>query len=137
MKQSVPKVVFAARYRRFCLITSLVALALAFLSKYYVGPFERFADAYLGDVFIVICLYFWLAILLPRIRISRKFLVIAAVACAVEFFQMTGLPAQLNLGEPFVFVLGTSFDLRDFIFYGLGLAIAVFVDRLLIRLGTS
>lgn len=122
------KVSRLARYRWLSLAASLLALTLAFIAKYYVGPYERFADAYLGDVFIVICLYFWLAIAAPRFRILSKFIVIAAVASFVEFLQLTGLPARLNLGEPFVFILGTSFDPRDFIFYGVGLTLAVIVD---------
>jgi hypothetical protein len=131
------KVIRVARYRRLCLAASFVALVLAFIAKYYVGPFERFADAYLGDVFIVICLYFWLAILAPQFSILSKFMVIAAVACCVEFLQLTGFPARLNLGEPFVFILGTSFDPYDFIFYALGLTSAVLLDVVLIRWGRS
>ncbi|MBN1479366.1 DUF2809 domain-containing protein [candidate division KSB1 bacterium] len=122
-----------AIYRRVCFVTSSVALALAFLSKYYSGPHFRFADAYLGDLFIVICLYFILAGSYINLGIMQKFIVIMAIACFVELFQWTKLPAQLNLPEPFVFILGTSFDPLDFVFYGMGLTIAVLLDKAFVR----
>ncbi|MBN1561897.1 DUF2809 domain-containing protein [candidate division KSB1 bacterium] len=120
-----------ARYRRLCLVISLVALALAFASKYYAGPHQRFADAYLGDAFIVICLYFWLALLWPHLRILTKSALISGLAVGVELLQATDLPASLHLPAPFVFVLGTSYDRRDFIFYGLGVLIAALVEKIL------
>ncbi|RQW02123.1 DUF2809 domain-containing protein, partial [candidate division KSB1 bacterium] len=116
-----------------CLFVSSFALALAFASKYYAGPHQRFADAYLGDVFIVICLYFWLALLWPQLHVLTKFALIAGLAIGVELLQATGLPASLRLPAPFVFVLGTSFDQRDFLFYGTGLMVAVLFDLLLVR----
>ncbi len=115
-------------YRRAAIITSFVALALAFASKYYAGPYRHFSDAYLGDVFIVICLYYWLASAFPPLPILAKFSAIAVLACAVEFVQLSGWPARLDLPEPFVFILGTSFDPKDFLFYAIGLCLAVLVD---------
>ena len=124
-------------YRIYCLIVSLVALSLAFWSKFYDGPYWRFADAYLGDVFIVICLYFWLALFRPGLHILTKFALIAALAFGVELFQATGLPAALNLPEPFVFILGTSYNAFDFLCYGSGLLCAVFFDQLYMKFTTG
>lgn len=121
------------RYRWSALLVSLVALGLAFGSKFYRGPNWQFSNARLGDVFIVICLFFWLAIGWPRLSTGVKALVIAIVATVVEFLQLTGLPARLNLSEPFVFVLGTSFDARDFIAYAVGLTLAVLIDVRVIK----
>lgn len=123
----------ATAYRRRCFVTSAIALSLAFLSKYYNGPHFRFADAYLGDLFIVICLYFVLAGFILKMHIRQKLSSIAVIACSVEFLQWTKIPAQLNLGEPFVFILGTSYDPQDFIFYGLGLTMAGLLDKTFIR----
>jgi hypothetical protein len=119
--------------RRKAAILSLAFLALAFLSKFYSGPFWRFADAYLGDVFIVACLYFGLSFVFPRKKPIIKFLVIAVFAVAIEFFQATGLPAALQLPKPFVFILGTSYDEFDFVCYLFGLAIAILLDVLILQ----
>ena len=120
-------------YRYACLIVSLVALALAFVSKFYSGPYWRFADAYLGDVFIIICLYFWLTIMCVNLSIVFKALMIAALATVVELFQLSGIPTRWDLPEPFVFILGSSFDPKDFIYYAIGLCGAVGIDILLKR----
>ena len=118
----------AAGYKRKCLVAAIVFLALAFLSKLYSGPFWRIADAYFGDVFIVACLYFILSIIFTKIRPLLKFMAIALFATAVELFQATGIPASLELPRPFVFILGTSFDIYDFAFYAVGLMSAVGLD---------
>ncbi len=125
------------KYRLAALVASLVALGLAFLSKYYSGPYQQFSVAYLGDVFIVICLFFWLALVVPRFSTLAKFIIIAAVACSVELLQLSGWPARLNLPEPFVFILGTSFDPKDFLFYAIGLSLAVAMDVRLVKLSSS
>ncbi len=115
------------------LVASVTFLCLAFLSKGYSGPYQWFAEAYLGDVFIVGCLYFALSLVAPEKSGLFKFIAIGLFAVVVEFFQATGLPAALNLPEPFVFVLGTSFDVFDFVSYFIGLLLAVFVDRVIYR----
>lgn len=114
--------------RRFAFLLSLFFLALAFATKYYSGPYWQFSDAYLGDVFIVAVLYFWLASGFPRRHPFFKAATIFLIALAVELFQASGIPASWNMPEPFVFVLGSQFDFKDFIFYTLGLLMAVLVD---------
>ena len=116
-------------YRFRCLLIAFVLLALAFASKFYYGPYWRFSNAYLGDVFIVGTLYFFLSIGLPTLAPLKKALIIALVALCVELFQATGIPASWGLPEPFSFVLGTAFDWRDFIFYSIGLLLALGLDK--------
>ena len=114
-------------------LLSLLFLASAFFTKFYSGPYWRFADAYLGDVFIVACLYFALSIVCESRGALFKFAAIAALAIVVELFQATGIPASLNLPKPFVFILGTSFDPKDFLFYFAGLCLAVVIDFLVVK----
>lgn len=87
----------------------------------------------MGDLFIVACLYFWLTIVYPKWRPTVKALSIALLAVAVEIFQATGLPARLQLPEPFVFILGSQFDAKDFIYYLVGLLIALLVDYIFLK----
>ena len=110
-------------------ILTFFFLTLAFFSKWYSGPAWRFSDAYLGDVFIVASLYYCLSIFAPGLSRTIKFAAVAALALAVELFQATGIPGSLNLPKPFEFILGTSFDLKDFISYLAGLILAVAVDQ--------
>ncbi len=116
-------------YRFRALLMAAVLLALAFASKYYRGPYWRFSNAYLGDVFIVGTLYFILSIAVPQQSALLKALIIALVALAVELFQATGIPASWGLPEPFSFVLGTAFDGADFLFYAVGLLLALGLDK--------
>lgn len=116
------------RYRSKCAAVSLLLLAAAFLDKFYRGPAQSFSEAYLGDFFIVGCLYFWLSVMLPRWPMMLKAAAIGFLALSVELFQATLIPASWNLPQPFNFLLGTAFDPKDFVFYFSGLAFAVLLD---------
>ncbi len=120
-------------YKKASFLLSLVFLALAFLAKFYTGPCWRIADAYFGDIFIVACLYFALSFFQPSLKPLFKLSAIAALAVFVELFQATGVPASLNLPEPFVFILGTGFDPIDFFCYLVGLALAFLSDIAMIK----
>ena len=115
------------------LLMAIVLLLLAFASKVYHGPYWQFSNAYVGGVFIVGTLYFMLSFAAPGWPPLKKALAIGMIAVAVELFQATGIPASWGLPEPFSFVLGTSFDPRDFLFYGIGLIVAILLDRWMSR----
>ncbi len=112
-------------------MVSILFLTFAVAGKIYKGHGWQYADAWIGDIGIVGCLYFWLAIFIPRHRPAAKTAVIAVVATAVELFQWTGIPRSWRLPRPFVFILGSRFDPRDFICYAIGLFAAWQVDRIL------
>ncbi|MBN1999515.1 DUF2809 domain-containing protein [candidate division KSB1 bacterium] len=119
------------KYRCQAILFSSIFLAFAVAGKVYKGPGWHYADAWMGDIGIVGCLYFGLAVFIPKRRPVTKTAVIAAVATAVEVFQWTGIPRSWNLPRPFVFVLGSRFDPTDFLCYIVGLFAAWQVDRLL------
>jgi hypothetical protein len=121
------------KYRMGAIIFSLLFLAVAISGKIYKGPYHWLADAYLGDLAIVGCLYFWLAFIFPGWRPYIKTITIAAVAITVELFQATDIPKSWNLPKPFVFILGSQYDANDFICYATGLAIAFLLDGLLMK----
>jgi len=112
---------------------SLVFLLFALASKAYHGPMWRLADAYLGDTFIVACLYFFLTVLRPLWSWRLKILIIGGIAVAVEAFQASGIQRAWGLPKPFVFIFGTSFDPLDFACYALGLWWAYLSDRFLLK----
>ncbi len=104
-------------------------LVFAVASKLYTGPFRSAVDAWVGDVGIVACLYFVLGAFFTRLKPFNKLIIIAAVAVFVECFQLSGIPKALNLPAPFIWILGSQFDVLDFLFYAIGLAIAYFMDK--------
>jgi hypothetical protein len=121
------------KYRLLSLIVLLLFLGAAFASKFYRGAGQVFAEAYLGDLFIVGCLYFSLGTILPKMAMWKKAGLIGLVAVLVESFQATGIPASWGLPAPLSFIMGTAFDPRDFLFYALGIFIAVLIDTLYLK----
>ncbi|MDZ7371316.1 MAG: DUF2809 domain-containing protein [candidate division KSB1 bacterium] len=110
-----------------------VWLAAAFASKYYSGYGDNFAEAYLGDFFIVGVLYFVLSAAALKLTPRRRLVAVALFALAVEAFQATGLPRSWNLPRPLSFVFGTQFDVYDTAFYIAGLCFSRIIERLLIE----
>ncbi len=119
--------------RRLYFASALACLAAAFASKYYQGPGNAFSEAYLGDFFVVGVFYFLVGAAAHSMRPFAKAAAIALFAAAVELFQASGIPASWNLPRPFTFLLGTSFDPLDFLFYALGLTAAVAADVYFLR----
>ncbi|RLD09341.1 hypothetical protein DRI50_12270 [candidate division KSB1 bacterium] len=124
-----PGYMFFRTYKKRSGVLSVIFLILAFLAKWYAGPFWHIADAYLGDFFIVASLYFCLSLILPGVGRTKKIVAVAALAVVVELFQATGIPRSLHLPKPFEFILGTRFDVKDFISYLAGLMLAAAVDQ--------
>ena len=108
-------------------------LLFAVLSKFYRGPLWIEVNAYVGDIGIVACLYFSLSCFYRTLSPLKKAFIIAAVAILLEWFQSSGIPGSWNLPAPFVWVLGSRFDALDFVFYAIGLIIAVFLDHQIVK----
>ncbi len=122
------------KYRRHALASSCGFLIFAILTKLYRGPLHVYIDAWAGDIGIVACLYFMLACFFPRLQPFIKGLVIACIAVSVELFQASGIPRSWNLPAPFVWVLGSRFDVMDFWFYFIGIIIAFLIDIKLVKI---
>lgn len=99
-----------------------IALLHFFTGSAYNGPWPEFVNGYLLDILVPFA--FYLLLVLPETPLLRPWsvkalLVFGAGAC-VEIAQYFGAP-----------ILGRTFDPLDFAAYGLGVAIAVLVDRAL------
>lgn len=85
---------------------------------------------YIGDALAVVLVYLALRVFPLSVRVA----VIAAlcIACAIEIGQYFHLIDRLHLhGQMWArFLLGGSFDWRDFAAYGLGAAMVALVERL-------
>ncbi len=95
-------------------------------------------DKYLGDVLYASLFYFAFSLLWSRNSIAFKATLTCVYVAAIEFFQLTGIPAQLNQSDNLLvklfayFVLGSGFSGWDLLAYGIGILLAVLVDRVLL-----
>ncbi|MBD5528241.1 MAG: DUF2809 domain-containing protein [Lachnospiraceae bacterium] len=84
---------------------------------------DRFVRPYIGDVLVVVVLYFLVrTLLLERCRWLPLFIFIFAVG--VEFLQYLNLVELMGLsGNRFMrILLGSVFDFKDIVCYGVGCA---------------
>lgn len=118
----------ARRSRRLaagCAVIAVVAAGL-FVAR---GLSDSIATDVAGDALYAVAVYTGLVLLWPR---ARRMLLAAGAAgwcIAVEFLQLSGLPAVLAERMPPVgLVLGSGFDVRDLVVYVLAAASAAGVD---------
>ncbi len=109
-----------------------LAMATVFAVEVIIALFVHDAviRPYIGDALAVVLVYLTLRIIpLPvRTAISVAF----AIACAIEFGQYFHLIDRLGLRSQMWarFLLGGSFDLRDFVAYGLGAATVALIEAI-------
>ncbi|MFF3315675.1 DUF2809 domain-containing protein [Streptomyces sp. NPDC003035] len=79
---------------------------------------------YAGDALYTVLVLALVVLIAPRVRAAWAAGVALGVSCAVEFFQLTGVPAELAtravVGTPARLVLGTSFNAPDLFWYAVG-----------------
>jgi hypothetical protein len=82
-----------------------------------------------GDALYAAAVYAAVVLIAPELRRPVAAMIAAGWCLAVELFQLTGIPMQVNAAfPPAVLVLGTVFDPRDLIVYPLAVAAAWGVD---------
>ncbi|MGK4579316.1 DUF2809 domain-containing protein [Kitasatospora sp. HPMI-4] len=83
-----------------------------------------------GDVLYTVLVYTLVVLAAPRVRPAKAAAVALAVSWAVEFFQATGIPAELSRHSVLArLVLGTTFNGPDLLWYVAGAAFAWLVHR--------
>lgn len=110
----------------------VLLLAIEVLIAVYVH--DRFVRPFVGDLLVVVLLYSatraWLAIP-PRAAACAALL----FACTVEVGQYFQLATLLHVDDNPALrtILGTHFDLRDFVAYACGAALVLATEHLLAR----
>jgi hypothetical protein len=117
-------------------------LAVAFVAAVALGALSRLLplgaplwDKYLGDVVYAMVFYLFLSLIYTKSSITRRALITSVYVVAVEFFQLTHIPALLyRIENPalklFVYVvLGTSFSWWDIVAYAVGIAAIAALDH--------
>jgi len=111
--------------KRVAVVCMVVPIALLhfFTGSAYKGPWPEFINGYLMDILVPFAFYLLLTLqetaLLEPWPV-KALLVFGAAAC-VEIAQYVGVP-----------IFGRTFDPLDFAMYGLGVALAIILDRLVL-----
>lgn len=101
----------------------LIAFLLMFAVEVLIAAFVRdgFVRPYLGDVFVVILIYFFVRILFPEgIRLLPLYIFLFAAAAEVlQYFDFVGMT---GLGESRIarIVFGSTFSFADILCYAVG-----------------
>ena len=105
--------------RIFYLITTIILLLIEVLIALYIH--DAFIRPYLGDVLVVIVIYTFLRIFIPE-KIKLLPLYIFIFAAGVEVLQYFQIVKLLGLEDNrfFSVLMGTVFDLKDIVCYGVG-----------------
>ena len=123
----------ANRPRLLYLLVSFSFLLLALASKSYTGSCHQFVNHYLGDLFIVGCLYFLLLLCFPNLSPLPLAALVLAVSVSVESAQAHVVPILQRLPHWIRFWTGTTFDPLDILAYCAGIALAASTHLLLKR----
>ncbi len=107
-----------------------LAAGLLFAIELLIALFVRDAviRPYIGDALAVVLVYLGLRVF--GLPVATAIVAALAIACAIEVGQYFHLIDRLHLrGRMWArFLLGGSFDLRDFAAYGLGAAVVALVE---------
>ena len=110
------------------LVLFLVVLAVEVLIALFVH--DSFVRPYLGDVLVVVVIYFFLRIFFPDHYpwLPGVIFIFAAAVEALQYFQLAEL---LGLADsPFWHtLLGSTFDWKDILCYGVGCAALAIYER--------
>jgi hypothetical protein len=96
-------------------------------------------DKYVGDVVYAAVFYLVLSLIWVEGTITAKMVLTAAYVAAIEVFQLTQIPVQLNQSESFVIrvfayvILGSMFSWWDLLAYSIGIAGILLLDRWYLR----
>ncbi|MGW2843250.1 ribosomal maturation YjgA family protein [Streptomyces sp. NPDC001493] len=108
-------------------LTVAAALAVRAVSD---GEFGKYA----GDALYTVLIHALVVLTVPRVRAPIAAGVALVFSCAVEFAQLTGVPAALSdRSGIFRLVLGSTFNAPDLLWYGVGAALSWAVHRRAVR----
>jgi DNA integrity scanning protein DisA with diadenylate cyclase activity len=111
---------FQFNAKSFCLFLLLLAIEI-FIAKFI---HDRFIRPFVGDVLVVVLIYFFLK---TFIQTNNRYLLVGvwAFACAVEVLQSFHLVNLLGLqnNKLMVIILGATFDWYDLLAYSIGIVL--------------
>lgn len=112
------------KYALIAFIILLIEIGIALFVR------DRFIRPFIGDLLVVVLLYFGFRTIL-KAKASAVAIGVFAFAIGIEilqFFQFAEILGLENNGIAHV-ILGSTFDWLDILAYSLGTSIAFFIDR--------
>lgn len=106
-------------------VVYLAAFLILLAVEIFIGLFvrDRFVRPYLGDVLVTVLLCVLVRIILPK-GVKLLPVWVFLFAAAVEFAQLLELPKLLGMENTvFGVIMGTTFDWKDILCYGIGCVI--------------
>ena len=99
--------------RLFYLIGFAIILAVEIIIGMYVH--DRFVRPYMGDALVVVLIYCFIRIFIPK-GLSQLPFYVFAFACFIEVLQYFQLVDVLGITNPVTrIILGSTFDLKDIV----------------------
>ena len=101
------------------LLLTLLLLGIEILIALFVN--DKIIRPYVGDILVVILMYCFIRIIIPtKVRLLPLYIFI--FACFIEFMQYIRIVEILGLSDNKILstIIGTSFDWKDIICYGVG-----------------
>jgi len=114
-------------------ILFLLLTLLLFGIEVFIALFvkDNFVRPYVGDMLVVILIYCFIRIFIPR-RVQLLPLYVFLFACVVEWMQYLNIVGLMGLSENKAAstVIGTSFDWMDIICYAVGCLLIFGVQKM-------
>jgi hypothetical protein len=120
-------------YRNHGLVLKIGLMGLVFISaiytKSYTGELQLIINNHIGGIFYVVFGSLGFSILFPRFRLFLPVLMATSATCFLEFVQWFRFPFMVELTQHKIlaYLFGNSFNLTDFIYYGIGAVSALLV----------
>lgn len=117
------------------LFVLLVLLPISLSTKLYAGPGAAWVQHYAGALCYEIFWVFAAKTLLPRARIWTVAAGVFGITCLLELLQLSMHPVLQWVRSFFLgrALIGTSFDPWDFLYYGIGTGMGVWLHRRLVE----
>jgi hypothetical protein len=109
------------RHRAILLAATLATIIAGLLTRHYLtGPLAK----YLGVALYAVMIFLLVAFTIPRSKTHHIAAIALAICFAIEFLQLTPIPANINSHMPLMrLVLGEHFSWWDLVAYAGGVAL--------------
>ncbi|MGL5082541.1 MAG: DUF2809 domain-containing protein [Microcoleaceae cyanobacterium] len=118
------------QYRFYLLLSLIVITILGFTTKFYRGSFEKSFENWINNSFSSIFYeLFWVFLVIliwPRFDLRKVVIGVLMITSGLEILQLWNPPILAAIRATLIgrLFLGTTFSAWDFLYYGIGCAIA-------------
>lgn len=118
-----------AKIRIRYIIATIILLVIEVVIALFVH--DKFVRPYIGDVLVIVVIYTFLRILFPK-GIKLLPLYVFLFAAGVEVLQYFHIIELLGLSDNrfFSVLIGSVFDIKDIVCYGIGCVVVVIVEKM-------